>query len=98
MGWSSKTGVQEAPPFSVFHTPPLAVPRKIIFGLVHTASIAVTRPLMPAGPILRGFMFLKCLDKSTCWAYTAKLAAIPTKAKSNFLIKEFGFRKREFRK
>src|SRR3954463_8630416 len=52
---SSKTGVHVAPAFTVFHTPPDAAPTYQVSGLFTTTSIAVIRPLIPAGPILRGF-------------------------------------------
>ena len=56
---SSKVGVQLVPPFSESHTPPEAAPAKIRCGLLRSTSMAVIRPLMPAGPILRNFIALK---------------------------------------
>ena len=56
------------PPFSVFHTPPDAAPSQICRGSSTTASTAVMRPLIPAGPMLRGFMSEK-RDRTDdgCW-------------------------------
>src|SRR5947209_12756574 len=50
----SNTGVKVVPPFSDFHTPPLAEPANIvILPFSSTASMALMRPLMVADPILR---------------------------------------------
>src|SRR3712207_6167694 len=66
VGCSSKSGVQAAPAFSVFHTPPEAVPMNHVLGLLCTTSTDVTRPLMPAGPMLRGFQFLNVPRETFC--------------------------------
>ena len=65
IGCSSNTGVQLTPLLFVFHTPPEAAPIQILFGLVISASMVVTRPLIEAGPTLRGFQFLNTLLIST---------------------------------
>src|SRR5688500_4759248 len=78
VGWSSNSGVQFAPAFSVFHTPPDAAPITQVSGSLCTTSTEVTRPLMPAGPILRGFQFLNCSSETFC-AATFKLPKRNTK-------------------
>jgi hypothetical protein len=65
-GWSSKMGVQVIPPLSLIHTPPLAVPVYKTDGLSALTSIAVTRPLVVAGPIDRMFMFLNNSRTFSC--------------------------------
>ena len=55
----SNIGFHLTPPLSDFHKPPEAVPTYIISGFLVTTSIAVTRPDIPPGPILRGFMSFK---------------------------------------
>src|SRR5215475_6296707 len=50
----SNTGLYVVPPFTDFHTPPLAEPTKTVMRpLSSTASIAAIRPLMAAEPMLR---------------------------------------------
>ena len=51
---SSKIGSQVSPPFCDFQRPPEAAPMYISSVSLRLTSMAVTRPLMPAGPILRG--------------------------------------------
>src|SRR5512144_2963192 len=52
--WLSKTGVKVDPPFTDFHTPPLAAPTKTVRRpLSATAVTADTRPLISAEPMLR---------------------------------------------
>jgi hypothetical protein len=58
----------------------------MVFGLFQTASIAVTRPLIPAGPILRGFIVLKCLAKSIGCAERVSTRNDPKRAIIIFLI------------
>ena len=53
------------PPLSDFHNPPEAVPTYITSGAERTTSIAVTRPLIPAGPILLAFISFN-LVMSSC--------------------------------
>jgi len=53
VGWSSKSGVNEVPWFSVFQTPPDAVPTKKTWGLASTTASSEIRPPMSAGPISR---------------------------------------------
>jgi hypothetical protein len=38
----------------------------MVLGSSATASIAVIRPLIPAGPILRGFQFENCFNAAFC--------------------------------
>ncbi len=52
-GLSSKIGSQVIPPLTDFQTPPEAVPMYITSGLSVSASMEVTRPLIPAGPTER---------------------------------------------
>src|SRR2546423_8963184 len=53
-GCLSKTGLKVEPPFTDFHTPPLADPMWTVRRCPScTASIAATRPLIAAEPILR---------------------------------------------
>jgi hypothetical protein len=66
MGCSSKTGVQLAPAFNVFQTPPEAAPMYIVFGSATTASMVVIRPLIPAGPIFLGFQLLNWSNVFFC--------------------------------
>src|SRR5215471_18470064 len=50
----SNTGLKVVPPFTDFHTPPLAAPAKTVSRPWScTASTAAIRPLMTADPILR---------------------------------------------
>ena len=65
IGCSSKTGVQLTPLLFVFQTPPDAAPIQILFGFATSTSMEVTRPLIEAGPTLRGFQFLNTLLMST---------------------------------
>src|SRR5215469_6655003 len=52
--WLSKTGLKVVEPLMDFHTPPLAEPAKTVtLPPSSTASIAATRPLMAAEPMLR---------------------------------------------
>src|SRR5205085_5870062 len=44
MSCLSKTGVQFAPPSSVFHTPPATAPKYQVLGSSRTPSIASARP------------------------------------------------------
>src|SRR5579864_2695052 len=57
MDWTSsrsKTGLKVVPPFTDFHTPPLAAPTKRVRRpSCSTASTAAMRPLMVAEPMLR---------------------------------------------
>src|SRR5436190_11146659 len=53
VGCSSNTEVQLAPALVVFHTPPDAAPTYQVSWLLFTTSMAVIRPLIPAGPMLR---------------------------------------------
>ena len=62
----SKTGVQEMPPFSLSHTPPEAVPTKIRLSSDKSTSMAVTLPLIPAGPMFRAFMDLNWPALKSC--------------------------------
>ena len=75
-GWSSKIGSQLMPPFVVFHTPPLAPPTEMILGSAQTASIAVTRPLMAAGPIDRALMPARRAGSMSDWAWARVAGAI----------------------
>src|SRR6266851_4629180 len=53
-GCLSKTGLNVVPPFTDFHTPPLAAPTNTVSRpFSFTASTAATRPLIVADPILR---------------------------------------------
>ena len=52
-GWSSKSASQVSPPFRDRQTPAVAAARYTTSGSASTASISVTRPLMPAGPMER---------------------------------------------
>ena len=52
----SKIGFQSIPSLSDFQTPPDAAPMYIIFDFSFTTSIAVIRPLIPAGPTARGLI------------------------------------------
>jgi hypothetical protein len=50
----SKTDLKVVPPFTDFHTPPLAAPANTVRRpCSRTASTAAMRPLMTADPILR---------------------------------------------
>src|SRR5580700_8611657 len=52
--WRSNTGLKVVPPFTDFHTPPLAAPtNRVMRPSSSTASTAATRPLMVAEPIFR---------------------------------------------
>src|SRR5690348_4501583 len=54
----SNTGSQVVPLFTVFHTPPEAVPTYTIFGLLSTTAKSSIRPPITAGPISRNSRFL----------------------------------------
>src|SRR5215472_13024159 len=47
----SSTGVHEAPPLSVLHTPPPTLPAHMVLGTVGCTTIARVRPPMLPGPI-----------------------------------------------
>src|SRR5687767_10976495 len=81
VGCSSKSGVQLAPAFSVFHTPPDAAPITQVSGLLCKTSTEVTRPLMPAGPILRGFQFLNWSNEILCAATVNEKKQVNKKTK-----------------
>src|SRR5262245_1218564 len=52
-GWSSKTGANVVPPFTVLNSPPVAVPTRNCDGLPGKNAISATRPPMFAGPMGR---------------------------------------------
>src|SRR5271154_4546211 len=53
--WLSNTGENVVPPFTDFHTPPLAAPIKTVSNPWSLNAVtAATRPLIIAEPILRG--------------------------------------------
>src|SRR5882757_1330627 len=52
--WLSKTGLNDVPPFTDFHIPPLADPTNTVMRpFSFTPSTAEIRPLIVADPILR---------------------------------------------
>src|SRR5690348_13992455 len=55
VGASSKIGRHATPPLVDSQTPPDAAPTKMRVGSVGSTSTAATRPLIPAGPMLRAF-------------------------------------------
>ena len=82
----SNTGVQLAPALVVFHTPPDAAPTYHISWLLFTTSMLVMRPLIPAGPMLRGFKFLSWLMEMFC-ALSTEMANRKSKVVNNLIVK-----------
>ena len=90
VGCSSNTGVQELPLFSVFQTPPEAEERYMMLGLSMTASMQVIRPLMPAGPIFRGFQFLNLSKEIFCADVIIQTTKVNENKKDFFITVCFG--------
>ena len=57
-----------------------------MLGLDHTASMAVTRPLIPAGPMLLGFKPLKCFAMSIFCALVQIAITKNVNAERSFFI------------
>src|SRR5258705_11854437 len=57
-----------------------------MFGFSNTTSIVVIRPLIPAGPILRGFQFLNCSRLSFCAVVNKQIKALNVPNRIVFLI------------
>src|SRR5258708_14807576 len=58
----------------------------MMLGLSRTTSMVVIRPLMPAGPILRGFRFLNCSRLAFCAVANKQIKALHVHSRSIFLM------------
>src|SRR5437588_2380139 len=86
----SNTGLNVVPPFTDFHTPPLAAPtNKVMRPSSSTASTAAMRPLMVADPMFRaGNPETVAESKRTGACPTAAKAQIRTPAHSTITSQE----------
>jgi hypothetical protein len=57
----------------------------MMLGFELTASILVTRPLVPAGPMFRGFMFFSS-ETSSDWAETTRQNSAHVAVEINFFM------------
>src|ERR1700756_244506 len=70
----SNTGSQVVPLFTVFQTPPEAVPTYTMLGLLSTTAKSSMRPPITAGPISRNSRFLNL--SVGFWGTAAEFTAI----------------------
>src|SRR5205823_12941064 len=94
-GCSSKTGLKRVPLSSDFQTPPLAAPMKIVNLPLGSrmASIAATRPLIAAEPMLRAPRpeIVDELNGVCAWSAAKAAAAKQIATKREYLRKCMGF-------